>query len=73
MRSPYYIVIYFNNYVVLGNKILSYVACPAEPYFSTVSHKWHDFREKVTEHTSKMCSLILSAYSVSNSSHSKKK
>jgi len=24
-------------------------ACPAIPYFSTVSHKRHDFRENVTE------------------------
>jgi hypothetical protein len=30
--------------------------CPALQYFSTLSHKLHDFREKVTEH--KMCVLI---------------
>jgi len=38
--------------------------------FSTLSHKRHDFREKVTEH--KMCFLIFSTTFVWNISHSKK-
>jgi hypothetical protein len=38
---------------------LSSVAFPTLLYFSTLSHKRHDFREKVIEY--KMCVLIVSA------------
>ena len=30
--------------------ILAFLACLAVPYFSTLSHKRYDFREKVPEH-----------------------
>jgi hypothetical protein len=51
-------------------RILSNVGCPVPPYFSTLSHKRHDFREKVIEH--EMCVLIFSATFAWNISHFKK-
>ena len=52
--------------------ILPSVACLALSYFSTLSHKRHDFREKknVTEH--KLCILICSTTFISNIFDSKK-
>ena len=36
--------------------IVTSVACPPLPYFSTLSHKWHDFRKKIIDNT--MCVLM---------------
>jgi hypothetical protein len=38
--------------------ILSSVTCLALPYFSTLSHKRHDFRKTITKH--KICVLMFS-------------
>jgi hypothetical protein len=46
-------------------------ACPALPYFPTLSHKRYDFRKNIIEH--KMCVLISSTDFVWKISHSKKK
>jgi hypothetical protein len=50
--------------------ILSSKECPALQYFSTLSHKQQDFREKIIEH--KLCVLIFCTNFPWNSSHSKK-
>jgi hypothetical protein len=47
--------------------ILSSVSCPALQYFSTLSHKWHDFQKFIAY---KMCALILFTTFVWNMSHS---
>jgi hypothetical protein len=51
--------------------MLSSVACPDLQYFYTLSHKRHDFRQKVPEH--KTCVLIFSTTFVWNISLSEKK
>ena len=50
--------------------ILSSVACLTVPYFSTLSHKLHDFRKKQLLNIK--CVLIFSTTCVWNISHSKK-
>jgi hypothetical protein len=50
--------------------IFSSVPCLAVLHFSTLFHKWNDFRENFIEH--KMCVLLFSTYFVRNTSHFKK-
>jgi hypothetical protein len=44
--------------------VTSFVAPLAPPYFSTLSHKWHDFQKTVVEH--KICVFILSTIFIWN-------
>jgi len=57
------------NAMLMHRFILSPVTCLSGPYFSTLSHKWQDFRKKVIE---KKCVLILSTTFIRDISHLKK-
>jgi hypothetical protein len=51
----------------LGIQHVKRMRCPAVPYFSTLSHKWYDFRGNVMEQ--KICIFIFSTTFVCNVSH----
>jgi hypothetical protein len=52
------LVIRHAKWIILQSIVLSPVACPALPYFSTLSHKRHDFRKRSI--ANKICVPILS-------------
>jgi hypothetical protein len=54
----------------MRRNLMSFVAPLAPPYFSTLSHKQHDFWKNVIEH--KTCVLIFSTTFIQNIYHSKK-
>ena len=57
-RARVYVALLIQHATRMCHIVTSFVAPLAPPYFSTLSHKRHDFREKVIEH--KMCVLIFS-------------
>jgi hypothetical protein len=67
-----FVALIIQHVVRMRRIVLSSVACPAQPYFSTLYHNGSDFRGGggVIEH--KVCILIFFTTSVGNISHSKK-
>jgi len=52
-----FVALVFWNAIHMHSIVLSPMACVALRHFSTLSHKWRDFREKVMER--KMCFDLL--------------
>ena len=65
------VALFIQHAMRMRHTILSSMACLAVSYFSTLSHKRHDFRTNAFRH--KMCVLIVSANFALSIFHSKEK
>jgi hypothetical protein len=65
-----FLALVIHHKICIHDIVLSSVACPAPQYFSTLSHKWYDFREKTKFIAHKICIFIFSTTFASNISHS---